>query len=89
MLFKFIFFTAENIVPCYRNDPDLAGCIKNRVNELKPRLATGKISDSFTVPQLEPLSLDTIQMSRGTEFKAVFTDLLVRGPSKFQIEKIK
>uniref|UniRef100_A0A336M337 CSON008823 protein n=1 Tax=Culicoides sonorensis TaxID=179676 RepID=A0A336M337_CULSO len=80
---------AKNIVPCYRNDPDIAGCIKNRVNELKPRLATGKISDEFSVPQLEPLSLDNIQMSRGTEFKAVFTNLLVRGPSQFEIEKIK
>lgn len=56
---------------------------------MKPRLATGKIADDFSVPRLEPLSLDTIQMSRGTEFKAVFTNLLVRGPSAFEIEKIK
>ncbi|XP_052894813.1 protein takeout-like [Anopheles moucheti] len=74
---------------CSRNDPDLNRCIIESVNDLRPRLATGKISDEFRIPPLEPLALSTVNMDRGAEFKATFSELLVSGPSKFKIDNLK
>lgn len=31
----------------------------------------------------------SIRMERGNEFKAYFTNILVRGPSNFRIEKLR
>uniref|UniRef100_A0A8D8JQR0 Protein takeout n=1 Tax=Culex pipiens TaxID=7175 RepID=A0A8D8JQR0_CULPI len=74
---------------CKRNDPDLNKCIVESVNALRPLLATGKISDDFSIPPLEPLALSTVNMDRGSEFKATFSELLVSGPSKFQVDNLK
>jgi len=74
---------------CSRNDANLNQCIIDSVKELQPRLGSGKLDPNFVVPALEPLSLDNIKMDRGQEFKAQFTDLLVTGPSTFNIEKMK
>lgn len=78
-----------SIIPCHRSDPQIADCIKQRVNELRPKLATGELAEGFTVPRFEPMSLQNIEMSRGSEFKAVFSDLSVYGPSSFIIDKLK
>ncbi|XP_053672721.1 protein takeout-like [Anopheles nili] len=80
---------ASSIKVCSRNDPDLSRCIIDSVNDLRPRLATGKISDEFRIPPLEPLALSTVNMDRGAEFKATFSELLVTGPSKFKIDNLK
>uniref|UniRef100_A0AAG5CUZ5 Hemolymph juvenile hormone binding protein n=1 Tax=Anopheles atroparvus TaxID=41427 RepID=A0AAG5CUZ5_ANOAO len=74
---------------CHRSDPDLSGCIIESVNDLRPRLASGRISDGFKIPPLEPLELATVNMDRGAEFKATFSELLVSGPSKFKIDNLK
>lgn len=74
---------------CSRNDPELSRCVIESVNDLKPRLATGKISDDFKIPPLEPLALSTVNMDRGAEFKATFSELLVSGPSKFKVDNLK
>ncbi|XP_058453619.1 protein takeout-like [Malaya genurostris] len=74
---------------CSRNDPDLPNCITKSVLSLKPQLATGKFSDDFTIPPLEPLALANINMDQGQEFKATFSNLLVNGPSQFQIDNLK
>jgi len=78
-----------SIKVCSRNDPNLNQCVINSVKEIQPKLASGKLDPSFVVPALEPLSLDNIKMDRGQEFKAQFSNLLVTGPSKFTIEKMK
>ncbi|KFB38977.1 hypothetical protein ZHAS_00006516 [Anopheles sinensis] len=74
---------------CSRNDPELSRCIIESVNDLKPRLATGKISGDFQIPPLEPLALSTVNMDRGAEFKATFSDLIVSGASKFRIDNLQ
>ncbi|XP_058058232.1 circadian clock-controlled protein daywake-like [Anopheles bellator] len=79
----------STIKACKRNDPDISRCITESVNDLRPRLATGKISDDFRIPPMEPLALAAVNMDRGAEFKATFSDLLVSGPSKFKIENLK
>lgn len=79
----------KSISICSKNEVNLSECIINSVKELQPRLASGKLDDDFVVPALEPLTLDNIKMERGQEFKASFTNLLVRGPSNFNIEKLR
>uniref|UniRef100_A0A182NEN7 Uncharacterized protein n=1 Tax=Anopheles dirus TaxID=7168 RepID=A0A182NEN7_9DIPT len=78
-----------SIKVCSRNDPELSRCVTESVNDLRPRLASGKISDEFRIPPLEPLALSTVNMDRGAEFKATFSELLVSGPSKFKIDNLK
>lgn len=91
--FPFSFFIttapASSIKVCSRNDPELSRCVIEAVNDLRPRLATGKISDQFQIPPLEPLALATVNMDRGAELKATFSELLVSGPSKFKIDNLK
>ncbi|XP_035777179.1 circadian clock-controlled protein daywake-like [Anopheles albimanus] len=79
----------SSIKVCSRNDPNIAACITQAVNELRPRLASGKISEGFNIPPMEPLALSTVNMDRGSEFKAQFSDLLVSGPSMFKIDDLK
>lgn len=74
---------------CRRSNPEINKCVVDSVNALRPLLAAGKISDDFSIPPLEPLALATVNMDRGSEFKATFSDLLVSGPSKFQIDNLK
>ncbi|EAU77438.1 AGAP009384-PA, partial [Anopheles gambiae str. PEST] len=52
----------SSIKVCSRNDPELSRCVIEAVNDLRPRLATGKISDQFQIPPLEPLALATVNM---------------------------
>ncbi|ETN63778.1 hypothetical protein AND_004498 [Anopheles darlingi] len=79
----------SSIKVCSRNDPDIGACITQAVNELRPRLASGKISEGFNIPPMEPLALSTVNMDRGSEFKAQFSELLVSGPSMFKIDDLK
>lgn len=79
----------SSIQVCRRSNPEINSCIVDSVNALRPLLASGKISDDFSIPPLEPLALSTVNMDRGSEFKATFSDLLVNGPSKFQIDNLK
>ncbi|XP_058819596.1 protein takeout-like [Topomyia yanbarensis] len=74
---------------CSRNHPELNKCITESVIALKPLLASGKFSDDFSIPPLEPLALANINMDQGQEFKATFSSLLVNGPSQFQIDHLK
>ncbi|CAO1371807.1 unnamed protein product [Diamesa hyperborea] len=79
----------SSIHVCSRNDPDLAKCVIKSVNHLQPRLASGKISEDFIVPALEPLLLENIKIERGREFRAIFSKISVKGPSNFVIEKLR
>ncbi|CAO1314649.1 unnamed protein product [Diamesa serratosioi] len=74
---------------CSRNDPDLAKCVIKSVNNLQPRLATGRIADDFLVPALEPLKIDTIKIERGTQFRANFANIIAKGASNFKIDNLR
>lgn len=90
MKLKYFFpLSAKAIRVCSRNNPKLPQCIIESVKRLQPSLATGKITDDFQIPPLEPLKVDSIKIERGKEFKASFGDLLVTGPSNFTIDKMK
>jgi hypothetical protein len=52
---------------------------------LKPHLTVGNLGENFTVPKLEPLNIEEIKISNGNDLQAVFKNLSVFGPSKFNL----
>ncbi|XP_055918755.1 protein takeout [Eupeodes corollae] len=73
---------------CSRNDPDINACIIKAVNMVRPLLATGDLGDGYHTPPLEPLCLDNIEMGRGRQFRATFSDIQAKGGSDFIIDKL-
>lgn len=80
---------ASTIETCSRNLPRPEECIIRSVDKLRSALAIGDLGEGFKTPPLEPLHIDNIDMRRGNEFNAVFSNLYVNGPSKFVVEKLK
>lgn len=74
---------------CSRNSRNLADCIISSVKRLQPSLVHGNLGPGFQIPPLEPFSLDNVNIGRGNDFKAVFTNLVIRGPSRFRIDKMR
>lgn len=81
-------FSAPSIVPCHRDNPDLDNCIIKAVENVRPLLATGDLGEGYRSPPLEPLYLDNIELGRGRQFEAVFSDMIVKGGSNFIINKL-
>jgi len=75
---------------CKRSDPDVAKCIRESVDFLKPRLRDG--IKELNVPGLEPLRIPDIDIARGADpntFKAILKEIDVYGASDFQLTKLK
>nr|CAH7741263.1 unnamed protein product [Callosobruchus chinensis] len=75
---------------CKKNDPKIAECITNSVNELRPKLVEG--IPELDVPSMEPLPLDTIKLRSGpsqAKIDANITNLKVWGPSTFEVLEMK
>ncbi|XP_067014527.1 protein takeout [Anabrus simplex] len=70
---------------CRRADPELAQCIMNTVEEIRPRLADG-IPD-LNVPSIEPLLIKEIIVAGATNslFKVSATNVNAYGCSNFKI----
>ena len=58
------------------------------MENLRPLLAHGDLGDGYHSPPLEPLYLDNIELGRGGQFHAVFSDMVVKGGSNFIINKL-
>lgn len=88
----FVLFVAVNckipdyIPVCSQNDKDLASCITNSINSLKPRLLSG-IPD-LGVPALEPLVLDSLRILGETSISTNLSDVKAWGVSEFKILKL-
>jgi len=79
----------SSIRPCSRSQQNIETCIVAEAVKLKPMLAVGDLGDGFVLPSLEPLALDRIIIRPGPELNAVFSNLLVNGPTSFVVEKLK
>ncbi|XP_075167195.1 juvenile hormone binding protein 10 [Haematobia irritans] len=77
-----------SIVPCHRDNPELEKCIIEAVENIRPLLATGDLGEGYQSPPLEPLYLDNIELGRGRQFEAVFSEMVVKGGSNFIINKL-
>ena len=73
---------------CKRTDPDVAKCIKESVEFIRPRLMKG--IPELDVPGLEPLRISDFDLGRGSpNFKATLKNIDVLGASDFQLVKLK
>lgn len=95
LVFGFLIHSSCGTLPsyikvCKANEPDLAKCIIDSVNALRPYLEKG--IPELDVPPLEPLLLDEIKLRSGpssTKIDANFTNVKVWGPSTYQILELK
>jgi len=75
---------------CPRKTPNMANCIMNSIESMRHILATGDFGPGYeAIPRLEPFYLPSIQVGDRNDFRANFTDIYVKGGSKFIIEKLK
>lgn len=88
---SYFFFQTQALLikKCPRSVEDINDCIYHSIELLRSNLARGDLGENFTIPKLEPLFIDKIQMHRGSDFIANFKNLYVSGPSKFILKNMK
>ena len=87
---NFVTFSAPYIKVCKSTDADLANCIINSVNLLRPKLKEG--IPELNVPPMEPLLLDVVKLRSGpnsAKIDANITNIKVWGPTSFEILELK
>lgn len=86
----------QNYIPafvlptCKRTDPDRDECFKNVSMSLKKNIGNGM--QDFGIPSLDPMTLPSIKLEQATDeitFKAVLTDVNIRGLSDFDLVNIQ
>ncbi|XP_014245421.1 protein takeout-like [Cimex lectularius] len=68
---------------CHRNQPDLAGCIKQSVEDLRPNLIQG--IPELGVPPIEPLIIEEPISTKGSGLTVTTKDLKAHGGGNFTI----
>lgn len=74
---------------CHRSDPDIENCIKNTIEDLRPRLIKG-IPELDIVP-LDPLQIPRIEFSDGSgsfKLRHVLTNLTIYGLRHFNLRRV-
>ncbi|XP_055637930.1 uncharacterized protein LOC129776365 [Toxorhynchites rutilus septentrionalis] len=74
---------------CKRNDPELDKCIADVVERIRPNLASGKYGSANEHPKIEPIIFEKMRIDRGPSFSANFSNLAIRGASKFVLKKLR
>ncbi|XP_044752568.1 circadian clock-controlled protein daywake-like [Coccinella septempunctata] len=74
---------------CRRSDPEVAKCIRESIEFLRPQLKQG--IPELNVPGIEPLFIKEVAILRGqnNNFKAFLRNINVYGASNFEITKLK
>lgn len=75
---------------CHKSDPDISTCIKNTIQDMRPKLITG-IPELKLVP-LEPLVIPRLEFNEGTgnfRFSQVLTNVTIRGLGAFRLRNVK
>lgn len=86
---KFWFFLAPSLKICSRSSPNLAQCVKESIEFLRPRLKTGDFGNGFKIDPLDPLKVENIVIKRGNGFFVNFYNLKGFGAWNFKINKIR
>lgn len=74
---------------CSRNDPQLAECIMNVVDKIRPNIANGDYGGGRIAPKLDPFSIEKVDIDHGASFRAKMRNVTIDGLSKFVIKKIR
>ncbi|XP_055850550.1 protein takeout [Episyrphus balteatus] len=74
---------------CRRSDPNLNGCIKNCVEDLRDRMPVG--IPQLHIPPLEPLLVPEVKLdqdSGAVYLHSTYKDIEIRGLSQFDVENV-
>lgn len=83
-----IILTAEWLIVCHKNDPEIDTCIMKSVEALKPKLKTGV--PEYNIPSLEPLILKQLVAAEGTGgIRITANNVKAYGASNFIVQKIR
>lgn len=88
-LISFFVIAAKSFKLCPRNTPDMAKCVSDSINLLRPALKTGDFGNGFFVDALDPIKLDDIVIDRGEGFYVNLNNLKATGASNFKITKFR
>lgn len=80
---------AQSFKLCPRNSPDLAKCVSDSIDILRPTLRSGNFGNGFFVDPLDPIKLDDIIIDRGEGFYVNLSNLKATGASNFKITKFR
>ena len=72
---------------CGRKNPQLDKCVEESVRRLTPKLKDG--IPELDVPSLEPLFVEEVALANLDDFRAVATNIKLRGLSSFNIKHLK
>lgn len=75
---------------CSRNDPNFDRCVKEVVERIRPNIAVGDYGEGQPqAPFLEPISIDRMEIDRGSAFRAKLTNVTVKGAGDFSMRRVK
>lgn len=81
---------AEVIRKCSRSEENINECICESIELLRNNLANGDFGENFTIPKLEPLFIEEININHRNDYnEMVFTNLFVSGPSQFVLKNMR
>lgn len=82
-------FIASSFKICPRNSQNLAKCVKESIELIRPRLKTGDLGDGVKIEALEPIKIDDIVIHRGDGFYVNLSNLKAFGATNFKVEKLR
>ncbi|XP_057652094.1 uncharacterized protein LOC130891391 [Diorhabda carinulata] len=77
----------NKITPCNTKDPNLSECVMSNINCLRSQLLDGIPQLNF--PSLNPLKIDSFQITARKEFEGNFSNAVVYDVDKFNIKYLE
>lgn len=74
---------------CHKSSPNLAQCVKESIELIRPNLKTGNFGNGFVIDPLEPLKIEDIIIERGNSFHVSLTNIKAIGAMNFKINKLR
>ena len=75
---------------CNRSSENIDECICESIELLRMNLASGDFGENFTIPKIEPMFIDEINIRKENNFNEfVFKNLFVSGPSNFLLKNMR
>lgn len=85
---KIVTIPAPSFKICQRNSSDLAQCVKESIELIRPRLKTGDLGNGFAITPLEPINIDDILIQKNGLFVSL-TNLKALGAANFHVDKLR
>nr|AGM32444.1 hemolymph juvenile hormone binding protein (JHBP) [Coptotermes formosanus] len=74
---------------CNRNDPQLNNCVKEAIEQLRPKLKSG--IPQLKMPSVDPMFIPKVRLVQGSgpvSIDSTFTDIYVTGITNFDIKQV-